>query len=244
MKSQLQPRHLLLLILVGWINRRQQDAIDYLLTENRILREKRGKKRILLNDHQRRRLAIKGKILGRKMLDELATIVTPDTILRWHRELVARHWDYSKNRKSSGRPQVAEFIVELVLRMARENPMWGYDRIQGAPANLGHPVPDRTVGNILKAHGFEPERVANGSQPGRPSATPTGTSWSPLTSPPLRLGPRPAWSLATYSSSWNWRLDECASPEAPPIQTNRGWSRWPGISATLKRDSCAARSSS
>jgi len=73
MKSQLQPWHLLLLILAGWINRRQQDAVEYLLTENQILREKLGKKRILLNDYQRRRLAIKGKILGRKMLDQLAT---------------------------------------------------------------------------------------------------------------------------------------------------------------------------
>jgi transposase InsO family protein len=156
MKSQFQPWQLLLLILAGWINRRQQGVIEYLLTENHILREKLGKKRILLNDGQRRRLAIKGKILGRKLLDELATIVTPDTILRWHRELVARHWDYSKHRKSSGRPPVAQEIVQLVLRMAKENPSWGYDRIQGALANLGHHVSDRTVGNILKAHGIDP----------------------------------------------------------------------------------------
>jgi putative transposase len=156
MKSQLQPGHLLLLILAGGINRRQQDAVEYLLTENQILREKLGKKRILLNDCQRRRLAIKGKILGHKVLDQLATIVTPESILRWHRELVAAHWDYSRRRKSSGRPPVGQEIVELVLRMAQENPTWGYDRIQGALANLGHPVSDRTVGNILKAHGIEP----------------------------------------------------------------------------------------
>jgi hypothetical protein len=79
MKSHFQPWQLLLLILAGWINRRQQDAIEYIRTENHILREKLGKKRILLNDNQRRRLAMKGKILTRKVLDELATIVSPDT---------------------------------------------------------------------------------------------------------------------------------------------------------------------
>jgi putative transposase len=147
MKSQFQPWQLLLLILAGWIYRRQQDAIEYLLTENRMLKEKLAKKRILLDDNQRRRLAIKGKILGRNMLD---------TILRWHRELVARHWDYSKQRKSSGRHPVAHELIELVLQMAKENSTWGYDRIQGVLANLGHPVSDRTVGNILKAHGIEP----------------------------------------------------------------------------------------
>ena len=82
MKTLLPPWQLLLLILAGWINRTQQDAVEYLITENRILREKLGKRRILLNDDQRRRLAVKGKILGRKMLNELATIVTPETILR------------------------------------------------------------------------------------------------------------------------------------------------------------------
>ena len=124
MKAQLQPWQFWLLILAGWINRRQQDVVEYLLTENRVLREKLGKNRILRNDDQRRRLAIKGKLLGRKMLNELATIVTPDTILRWHRELVARHWDNSHRRKSAGRPPVAQEIVELVLRMAKENPTY------------------------------------------------------------------------------------------------------------------------
>ena len=159
MKPQFQPWQLLLLILACWINRRQQDALEYLLTENQILRKKLGKKRILLNDCQRRRLAIKGKILGRKMLDELATIVTPETILRWHRKLVAAHWDYSKNRKSSGRLPVVQEIVELVLRMATENPTWGYDRIQGALANLGHKISDSTVANIFREHGIEPAPV-------------------------------------------------------------------------------------
>jgi hypothetical protein len=85
----LQPWQLLLLVLAGWINLREQEVIEHLRAENRVLREKLGKKRILLNDDQRRRLAVKGKILGRKMLEQVATIMTPDTILRWHWELVA-----------------------------------------------------------------------------------------------------------------------------------------------------------
>jgi hypothetical protein len=88
MNFVLQPWQLLLLILAGWINRKQQNVIDYLKTENEALREKFGKKRILLSDGQRRRLAIKGKILGRKVLMEVAAIVSPDTILRWHASIL------------------------------------------------------------------------------------------------------------------------------------------------------------
>ena len=156
MKFVLQPWQMLLLILAGWINRHQQDAIEYLLTENRILREKLGKKRILLNDDQRRQLAIKGKILGRKVLTDICSIVTPETILRWHRTLVAEKWDYSECRKKVGRPRMDKEVVELVLQMARENPTWGYNRIQGALANLGHEISDTTIGNILKQHGVSP----------------------------------------------------------------------------------------
>ena len=87
---------------------------------------------------------------------ELTTIVTPDTILRWHRTLVAQKWDYSERRKSPGRPRVKKEIVELVLRFARENPTWGYDRIQWALANVGYHISDQTVGNVLREHGIEP----------------------------------------------------------------------------------------
>jgi putative transposase len=156
MKSVLHPWQLLLLILAGWINHREQEVIEYLRAENRVLREKLGKKRILLNDDQRRLLAVKGKILGRKMLEQMATIVTPDTILRWHPELVAAKWDYSGRRKKIGRPPASAEVIELVLRMARENPGWGYDRIQGALANLGHLISNTCVAGILKAHGIDP----------------------------------------------------------------------------------------
>jgi len=156
MNCILQPWQLFFMILAGWVNREQQAVIEYLRTENQVLKEKLGKKRILLNDDQRRRRAVKGKILGRKMLQQVGTLFTPDTILRWHRLLVARKWDYSQRRKSVGRPDVKQEIVDLVLRIARENPTWSYDRIQGALANLAHDVSDQTIGNILKQHGIEP----------------------------------------------------------------------------------------
>jgi hypothetical protein len=152
----LHPWHLLTYILAGWINRHQQDAIDYLKTENQILREKLGNRRILLNDHQRRRLAIKGKVLSRKALEQLISVVTPDTLLRWHRELIARKWNHSDRHHSVGRPRIRQQVVELAVRMAQENPTWGCDRIQGALANVGFHISDTTVANILKAHGIEP----------------------------------------------------------------------------------------
>ena len=99
MNFVLQPWQLFFAILAGWVNQRQQATIDYQWTENQVLRELLGKKRLLLNDDQRRRLAVKGKILGRKLLEQLATIVTPDTILRWHRQLIAEKWDYSDQRQ-------------------------------------------------------------------------------------------------------------------------------------------------
>lgn len=169
MDSVLHPWQFLLIGLAGWINRSQQEAIEYLRTENQVLREVVGKKRILLNDDQRRRLAGKGKMLGLQRLRELAGIVTPETILRWHRRLVARKWDFSDRRKPSpGRPVTSQVIVDLVLKFARENPTWGYDRIQGALANIGHEISDQTVGNILKDNGIEPA-------PDRKRATSWGT---------------------------------------------------------------------
>jgi len=154
-----QPWHLLVLAVSAWINHEQEKVIEYLQAENEVLRERLGKGRILLNDDQRRRLAVKGKALGRKALFEVATLVSPDTILRWHRRLVAQKWDYSDRRKSVGRPRIGEQIVDLIVRMATENEGWGYDRIQGALKNLGYHLSDATVGNVLKKHGIEPAPV-------------------------------------------------------------------------------------
>ena len=152
----LHPWQLLLVLLASWINQQQQQLIEYLRTENQVLKEKLGRKRILLSDDQRRRLAVKGKVLGRKRLEEVGTPFTPDTILRWHRILVARKWDHTDKRKNVGRPRIREAIVELILRFAKDNPTWGFDRIQGALANVGDRISDTTVGNVLKQHGIQP----------------------------------------------------------------------------------------
>jgi hypothetical protein len=140
--------------LAGWINRRQQTVIDYLIEESRVLKDQLEGRRLRFTDEQRIRLAVKAKVLGRRALDELETLVTPDTLLAWHRKLIAQKWTYA--RKGPGRPRVTLEITDLVLRMARENDSWGYDRIQGALANLGHIIAPNTVKNILRRHGIDP----------------------------------------------------------------------------------------
>ncbi len=100
-----------LLLFAGWANRHQEAVIDYLKEENRVLKELHGGKRLLFNDDQRRRLAVKGKALGRRLLGEVGSLVTPDTILGWYRRLIAKKYDGSQ-RRSPGRPRKAEEIVE------------------------------------------------------------------------------------------------------------------------------------
>lgn len=152
----LQPWQFCFAIVAGWVNREQQQALEYVQTENAVLKEYHGKKRILLSDDQRRRLAVKGKVLGRKRLEEVGTLFTPDTILRWHRMLVAEKWNHVDKRKSPGRPAVSQEVAELVLKFAKENSTWGYDRIADALGNIGHKLSDQSVGNILAANGIEP----------------------------------------------------------------------------------------
>ncbi len=151
----LHPWHILVIAMAGWMNREQTAAVEYLKEENRVLRELLGEKRPRLNDDQRRRLAAKGKALGRKLLATCCCIVTPDTILRWHRKLIAKKYDGSASR-GPGRPRVAGRTGSLAVRMASENRTWGYKRIQGALANLGHYVCKETVRRILKRDGVEP----------------------------------------------------------------------------------------
>ena len=136
MTADLSPLRLLLVVLAGWANRHQQQIIEYLVEENRVHKEQLKGRRLRLTDDQRRRLAAKGHRLGRRVLKQVATIVTPDTILRWHRCLIARKWTFVPPR--SGRPGIMKEVSSLILRMATENPAWGYSRIQGALKNLDH----------------------------------------------------------------------------------------------------------
>jgi putative transposase len=160
MRLRLDPFRLLLISLAGWMNRQHQDVIEYLQEENRVLREQLGNRRLRLNDDQRRRLAVRAKKLCWRVLHELTTIVTPETLLAWHRRLIATKYDGSKQR-GPGRPHTLDDIQQLVVRMATENRDWGYRRIQGALANLGHEVARTTVANILKDHGIEPAPERN-----------------------------------------------------------------------------------
>ena len=128
---------------------------EYLATENRILKAQL-KGRLLLTEAERATLGEIGHRLGRKALADVANAAKPDTILGWYRRLVARKFDGSKQRRSPGRPRVERELEELVVRMARENRDWGYDRIVGALSNLGHHLSDETVGNILRRRGIAP----------------------------------------------------------------------------------------
>ena len=155
MSGILDPFRFVLIALAGWMNQRQLHIIDYLREENRVLREQLGDRRLRLNDDQRRRLAVKARRLGRKILAEVATIVTPETLLAWHRKLIAQKYDGSA-RRAPGRPRTENELESLVTRMAEENRAWGYRRIQGALANLGHQLARSTIADILQRHGIEP----------------------------------------------------------------------------------------
>ena len=111
MAAVLQPWQILVAAFAGWISRHQDAAIEYLREENRVLKQQLGGRRLRLTDAQRRRLAAEGKALGYRMLYEVATIVTPDTILRWHRQLIAKKWDYSLLTVSPVR--ILPFIARL-----------------------------------------------------------------------------------------------------------------------------------
>ena len=162
MPADLYPLRVLLLTISGFVNRHQAEVIAYLVEENQILKEQMKGRRVRLTDDQRRRLAAKAKVLGRRTLSQVATIVTPDTLMRWHRRLIAAKWTYCAKGRV-GRPGLMNKVKVLILRMATENPSWGYSRIQGELNAVGHTVARTTVSNVLKANGIKPA-------PDRPSS--------------------------------------------------------------------------
>ena len=147
-------KHLLAYI-TGTVDQELLLRNEYLVTENRILRHQITG-RVRLTDGERKTLAEIGQKLGKQALKEVAKIVKPDTILGWHRTLVAQKFDGSQQRKASGRPKIDQELEALIVRMAQDHRSWGYDRIVGALANLGYTVSDQTVGNILKRHSIPP----------------------------------------------------------------------------------------
>lgn len=157
MSLLLQSWHVVVVALASILNCEQATTIEYLQAENKILREQLKKSgwRLHFTDSQRRRLATKAKVLGRRVLQGLDTVVTPDTLLRWHRQLVAMKYDGSA-RRGPGRPRVLQEVEELIVGMATANPGWGYRRLQGALSNVGHQVARSTVAAVLERHGIEP----------------------------------------------------------------------------------------
>src|ERR671939_532199 len=150
----------LLAYITGTVDQELLLRNEYLVTEHRILRNQITG-RVRLTDGERKTLATIGQQLGKQALQDVAMIVKPDTILGWHRRLIAQKFDGSAQRKTPGRPRIDPELEALVVRMAQENRSWGYDRIVGALANLGLTVSAQTVGNILKRHGMPPAPERN-----------------------------------------------------------------------------------
>jgi transposase InsO family protein len=143
------------LMLAGWINRHQQAVIAYQREEIRVLREMLGGKRLRFTDGQRRRLALKARVLSRCALKELGSLVTPDTLCRWFRKYAGAKYDSSGQRRP-GRPPKPQYIRDLVVRLAKENTNWGYTKIRDVMFTLGHKIGRTTVRRILAEDGIEP----------------------------------------------------------------------------------------
>ncbi len=201
----------LLAYVTGLVNQRLLLQCEYLVAENRILRS-HVSGRLGLSDPERSTLSEIGKRLGRKHLAEVACIAKPDTILAWYRRLIARKFDGSKHRSYPGRPRIDGAVEALVVSIARENSGWGYDRIAGALANLGHKVSDQTIGNILKRHRIAPAPKRSQS-----------TTWKDFISSHMAVltatdfftvefSPGVAWSRITSCSSYTWKPGGSLSP--------------------------------
>jgi putative transposase len=150
-----------------WLEREAVAQIEYLKAENRLLRSRLGRRRLLFSDAERRTLATLAKEIGTKALRDLEPLVSPATLLRWHRDLVARKWTFLERRRP-GRPHTKIDIEHLIVRIAHENPNWGYTRIRGALLNL-----DVKVGRGMIRRMIVPVRIHRQS----PSASIDELDW-------------------------------------------------------------------
>ena len=150
-------RHLLEQLTQLDVNEQLRLENEYLRAENQVMKSqlKKSGKRFRFTDEQRRELAIKAKALGKRMF-EIVTIVRPETVMSWYRKLVAMKFDSSQVPRKPGRPRIEVDIEKLILKIAKDNSCWGYLRIVGALANLGHKISKSSVRNILKRNGFNP----------------------------------------------------------------------------------------
>ena len=221
----------LLAYVTGLVNQQLLLQNEYLIAENRILRSHLPA-RVPLTNAQRATLAEIAKRMGRRALEQVASVAKPETILAWYRKLIARKFDGSKHRAYPGRPAVSREITELVVRMARENGSWGYDRIAGALKNLGHNISDQTVGNILRRFGIAPA-------PKRRQQT----TWADFIRSHMAVLAGIdfftvevlTWrGLATYYVLFfcTWKRDGSRSPESPNIPRRNGWCRWLAMRST------------
>ena len=141
------------------IDKELYKAIDYLREQVRVLIEHQEKqdKRILLTNRQRMRVAAKAKRLSRKMLEQCTELFTPNTIMRWYRKLIAEKYDGSQSRRYTGRPQILQEVIDLVIQLKQENPRWGDKRIRDQVVYLGYTICKSSVKTILIEHGYDPE---------------------------------------------------------------------------------------
>jgi hypothetical protein len=182
----------LLAYITGTVDHALRLRNEYLVTENRILRQQ-IKGHVHVSDGERNTLAVIGQKLGKQALQDVATLGKPDTMLGGHRTLVAQKCDGSQQRQAPGRPAIDQALEALVVRLAQANRSWGYDRIVGALANLGSPVSDQTVGNILQRHGMPPAPARKTTTTWKECIRTHRRSWWPPPSSPPRSGRWVAW---------------------------------------------------
>ena len=181
----------ILAYVTGMVDQELLARNEYLAAENRILRAQ-SKGRLQLSDAERAALGEFGHRLGCKVLAEVANVARPDTILAWHRRLIARKFDGSQDRRRPGRPRISREVEQLIVRMAMENRDWGHDRIAGALANLGYHAIRRSAMSYYAA-ACRPHPSASGRPPGRPSFGPIWRCWREPTSSPRRCSRGAGW---------------------------------------------------